>query len=441
MPSTRLVLLAGFGGLLAIMALSGVDALRVLRQIRREDDQIRREFLFRNHVLNDIRSQLYLSGTFVRDYLLDPDAARAEVHRAGLEEVRGEMNSALESYAKQSTPAEMPPFEALKVDLARYWETLRPALRWTPEERRIRGYTFLSEEVFPRRMAMLATASKIAAVNEKQLNAGNDRVVLLLSTFQTRLAAVLVTTLALGLGMAAFSTRRILTLEARASAQYREVVEARRHLQSLSARLVQTQETERRALSRELHDEVGQSLSAVLVELRNLSSGLAARSEEQSRGQVETIKGLVENTVRVVRNMALLLRPSMLDDLGLVPALRWQAREVSKRTSMDCERGYGTRLGRLSGRVQDLRLSSGPGSVAQLLPPFARRRRSDPGPPGAGAAVPHDSGRRTGVRCAAVQGDGPARNRGTGDRPRRQVRGAFRARERNHSGGGIAFRR
>jgi signal transduction histidine kinase len=84
-----------------------------------------------------------------------------------------------------------------------------------------------------------------------------------------------------------------------------------------------------------LHDEVGQSLSAVLVELRNLLTGLGIRSEEQSRQQVEVIKGLVEGTVRVVRNMALLLRPSMLDDLGLVPALRWQAREVSKRTSMD----------------------------------------------------------------------------------------------------------
>ena len=103
----------------------------------------------------------------------------------------------------------------------------------------------------------------------------------------------------------------------------------------LSARLVQAQEVERRALSRELHDEVGQSLSAVLVELRNLSAGLDARSEEQTRSQAELIRGLVENTIRVVRNMALLLRPSMLDDLGLVPALKWQAREVSKRTSMD----------------------------------------------------------------------------------------------------------
>ena len=106
-------------------------------------------------------------------------------------------------------------------------------------------------------------------------------------------------------------------------------------MKDLSARLVQAQETERRALSRELHDEVGQSLSAVLIELRNLSTGLEVKPADQSRHQVEIIKGLVEGTIRVVRNMALLLRPSMLDDLGLVPALKWQAREVSKRTSME----------------------------------------------------------------------------------------------------------
>jgi len=71
--------------------------------------------------------------------LPDPDAAQAEVHRTSLEEVRGEMSSALESYGKQLSPAEMPPFDALKADLARYWETLRPALTWSPEERRRRA--------------------------------------------------------------------------------------------------------------------------------------------------------------------------------------------------------------------------------------------------------------------------------------------------------------
>jgi signal transduction histidine kinase len=71
------------------------------------------------------------------------------------------------------------------------------------------------------------------------------------------------------------------------------------------------------------------------VELGNLSAEAAIQTDDQSCDHVETVKSLVENSVRVVRNMALLLRPSMLDDLGLVPALQWQAREVSRRTSMD----------------------------------------------------------------------------------------------------------
>ena len=182
---------------------------------------------------------------------------------------------------------------------------------------------------------MLEIAGRIAEINEQQLNAGNERVVELLVKFQNRMALTLLATLALGLGMAAFSARKILKLESHSQARFEEVVDARRQLANLSAKLVSAQETERRALSRELHDEVGQALSAVLVELRNLATLTAMRSEEQSRNQMELIKSLVENTVRVVRNMSLLLRPSMLDDLGLLPALRWQAREVSKRTGMD----------------------------------------------------------------------------------------------------------
>jgi signal transduction histidine kinase len=333
--SSRLTLALGFGGLLLIMALAGMDALRALHEIQQEDDQIRRQFLFRNHVLNDIRSQLYLSGTYVRDYLLEPEPERAGMFRRNLQEVRQAMEAALASYAKQLEPREREHYAALTTELSRYWQTLDPVLSWDAEGRRRQGYIFLRDEVFPRRTATLEIAGRIADTNEEQLNAGNERVVTLLVQFQNRLALTLFATLALGLGMTAFSTRKILRLEAHAQARYQDVAEARQQLTNLSAKLVQAQETERRALSRELHDEVGQALSAVLIELHNLSTGLAARSEEQSRAQVEVIKGLVESTVGVVRNMALLLRPSMLDDLGLIPALRWQAREASKRTGLD----------------------------------------------------------------------------------------------------------
>jgi signal transduction histidine kinase len=333
--STRFALMAGFGGLLAIMALAGVYGIRVLQKIRGNDNQIRRQFLSQNHALNDIRSQLYLSGTYVRDYLLEPEPGRAEIYRASLEQVRRQMESALESFGRQLGPGQRQYYTELSAGLSQYWQILAPTFKWDANQRRREGYIFLRDEIFPRRAAMLAIADRIAYINEQQLKEGNHRVDYLLSEFQTRLAIILLATLLLGLGMAIFSARKILRLEAQAHTQYQEVVEARGQLKELSARLVHAQENERRVLARELHDEVGQALSAVLVELRNLSAESAMHTNGQSLDHVETVKSLVENSVRVVRNMALLLRPSMLDDLGLVPALQWQAREVSKRTSME----------------------------------------------------------------------------------------------------------
>ena len=336
---TRSAVIIGLGSLLAIMALAGAGALRVLQNVRAKDEMIRRQFLERNHVLNDIHSQVYLSGTLVRDYLLEPEPQRAESYRSNLEDIRRRMDADLAAYSRESDPEQLQAYTTLRTELDGYWDTLAPVFQWNAEQRRRLGYPFLRDEVFPRRQNMLAMADRIAALNEEQLKAGNAQVADLLAGFQDRLGVVLLAALALGLGLAAFSIFQIARLEARERSRFEEVARARAQLKDLSARLVQAQETERRALSRELHDEVGQALSAVLVELRNLSSGLAASSAEQSRAEaiqrVEEIKTLVESTVRVVRNMALLLRPSMLDDLGLVPALRWQARETSKRTAMD----------------------------------------------------------------------------------------------------------
>jgi len=335
LSKSRLVLLVGFGSLLAIIAASGFDALRVLNQFRKEDDQIRRQFLFRNRMLNNIRAEVYISGTYVRDYLLEPDPARASGFGANLASVRRQMEIELSSYAGQLEPAESAHYDALRTELAQYWAILEPTLKWDDQKRRAQRYVFLRDEVFPRRTAMLDVASGIADLNEQQLNTGDELASGLLEKFKERLAVTLVAALALGLGMAVLSGRKILQLEAHAQARYQEVAEARKQLTSLSARLVEAQETERRSLSRELHDEVGQSLSAALLEMRNLLAALDGRPEEQIRKQAEVIKGLVEGSVRSVRSMALLLRPSMLDDLGLIPALKWQAREVSKRTSME----------------------------------------------------------------------------------------------------------
>jgi signal transduction histidine kinase len=244
------------------------------------------------------------------------------------------MDAALQKYQALVNKEESRPFEVLLQELRAYWKVLEPVFLWSPAQRREHGYVFLRDEVFPRRMAMLQIADQIARINESQLNAGRLRVVETFSQFRRRLLITIGLTIGLGLLLAAFSMKKILRLENETASRYQEIARARVELKQLSARLVEAQENERRSISRELHDEVGQALSGIRVELANLSRKIRARDIDALDTQVDEIKALVEDAVDVVRNMALLLRPSMLDDLGLVPALQWQAREVSKRTGV-----------------------------------------------------------------------------------------------------------
>ena len=332
--NSALALLAGFGGLLLLMAFAGFDGIQALQQIQTSNDAIREDFLLRTRVLERIRADVYVSGTYVRDYLLEPESGKAEGHRSSLLETRNDMDSALEQYRALLNAEEAQPFRILTQELAAYWSVLEPAFRWTTEQRRRDGYAFLRDEVFPRRQSMLGIAGQIGTINESQLNAGKLKVEAIFLQSRRRLTVTIGLTIGLGLLLAAFSMRRILGLEAETAARYQEISDARAELKQLSARLVEAQEDERRSISRELHDEVGQSLTGVLVEMANLSTVIGARDTDAIAAKTDEIKKLIENSIRVVRNMALLLRPSMLDDLGLVPALQWQAREVSKRSGV-----------------------------------------------------------------------------------------------------------
>jgi signal transduction histidine kinase len=106
----------------------------------------------------------------------------------------------------------------------------------------------------------------------------------------------------------------------------------KRLVESLSTRLLQAQEEERKKIARELHDNIGQGIAVLLLELYHLEAKLAP--EDSTRSLLKGIVKLVQGHEVIVRDMGLLLRPSMLDDLGLISALKWQSREVSRRTGM-----------------------------------------------------------------------------------------------------------
>jgi signal transduction histidine kinase len=207
-------------------------------------------------------------------------------------------------------------------------------MQWNAEQRRELGYQYMQNSLLPRRMVIVHLADQISSINQKQLEAGNRQVAALFADFRRSLITLFLVTLACGMALAAGSVYRILRLERLSAARFEEVVHTRAALRDLSARLVEVQETERRALSRELHDEVGQSLSALLLAIDNVAASLPEDSNLESRTQLLEIRRVAERTVTVVRDMSLLLRPSMLDDLGLVPALQWQAREVSRNNNI-----------------------------------------------------------------------------------------------------------
>ena len=102
---SRLALMAGFGGLLLMMAFAEFDSIAALRQIQNSTDAMREEFVWRTRLLERIRDDVYVSGTYVRDYLLEPEAGKAEGHRDSLLETRRDMDAALAQYRTLLTRA------------------------------------------------------------------------------------------------------------------------------------------------------------------------------------------------------------------------------------------------------------------------------------------------------------------------------------------------
>lgn len=112
---------------------------------------------------------------------------------------------------------------------------------------------------------------------------------------------------------------------------FEQVQQGQQRLQALSSSLLRAQEMERRRIARELHDEIGQAITALKISLQNLQT-IPQAAEVMS--QLEESINITHLTLQQVRTLSLELRPSMLDDLGLVAALRWYLDRVSNRAGL-----------------------------------------------------------------------------------------------------------
>jgi signal transduction histidine kinase len=104
-------------------------------------------------------------------------------------------------------------------------------------------------------------------------------------------------------------------------------------LQALSQRLLDVQETERRAIARELHDHIGQLLTGLKLTLEMSASLMVAEAKES----LQHAQRLVHDLLARMRNLSLDLRPAMLDDLGVLPALLWHVERFTAQTSVQVD--------------------------------------------------------------------------------------------------------
>ncbi|WP_165759082.1 PAS domain-containing sensor histidine kinase [Niastella yeongjuensis] len=114
-----------------------------------------------------------------------------------------------------------------------------------------------------------------------------------------------------------------------------ELKESHRQLRELSSYLENIREEERKHISREIHDELGQQLTLLKIDLMQMSKKLKPEEQEMIE-KMKQADQLLAETMRSVRKIATQLRPSILDNLGLVSALEWQSREFEKNFGIRC---------------------------------------------------------------------------------------------------------
>jgi signal transduction histidine kinase len=113
------------------------------------------------------------------------------------------------------------------------------------------------------------------------------------------------------------------------------VKKAQDQLRRLSGRIMASQEKERAAIARELHDELGQVLTALRMDAVWMQERLK-ETEPKIAERALTMCDLIDKTIKDVRSLAIRLRPGVLDDLGLVDALEWLAGDFENRSGITC---------------------------------------------------------------------------------------------------------
>jgi signal transduction histidine kinase len=324
-------LIIGFALVFALWLAWGVHLVRSLREMERNNDVVQNAYIEGDETLSRVRTNVLLGSIYLRDALIESDAQRREAYRTDLNRLRSEVEVALQAYVPEVTSAaERTHWARLQSELAEFWQSRDLALPIT-HDGQMEAANLLRLRVVPRRDTILQVLDQLGALQETGNRRRRAEAYDLNRDVRTRLLSMGGATLSVAFLVAVMASLYVAKLQRQIEEQHKSDQANREDLERLSARLVDAQEAERRHLARELHDEVGQALTAMKMDI-----GIALRSDNPFRvkSALEDASQLAETTLRGVRDLSQLLHPSTLDDFGLPATLAAYLRNFSARTGI-----------------------------------------------------------------------------------------------------------
>ena len=322
------ILAVGFGALVALVALSGwlvfVRATTSYTGISELHDADRRT----EEALTSLRSDIAISAILIRDFLLDPGSS-VDSTRSELDHLRAQTGTDISRLQHLIPQQQARKLGALHREVDGYWRSLDPVFHAQKTMRSQLSFSFLQSQILPRRRAALNVLAEVEQLNAEAMRQRRQEIDARHGGFALYVGRMVAITLLIALVVAGASLSRIYHLEQVANRQHRQVQSAEEELRRLSQQLVRAQEEERRVISRDLHDQVGQVLTALRISLGN-SELFAKECGGRVSQELELAKRLLAQALRATRDLAMGLRPAMLDDLGLQAALEWHVRQQEK---------------------------------------------------------------------------------------------------------------
>jgi signal transduction histidine kinase len=328
--SVRIALAVGFLGTLGLWLYTNYAFTRRIETAQDDSARMATRYITAQEALSTVRAQVLLSSVSVRDALLDPTAAALQGCREQLAVATHVINQTLAEYeSPASGESDREALARLSAEVVRFHDRASQALIDSPR-RTPAAVRDVLNALMPHRDRALSMSEDLQSINRRAFVRQQQEFAALHRGAEAQSRDRVGLALVIGLGTLLLTSAYAGRLEARLRAQLERDARISSELQQTAAKVLNAQEEERRTIARELHDEVGQALTAIRVELDVAERSLAAAAPGAGAVLAEA-QTITDGALQTVRNLTQLLHPAALDDLGLPAVIDATLRGLKRR--------------------------------------------------------------------------------------------------------------